>query len=93
MLDDKVRTETYRRAMLNSAHLFKDKVVMDLGAGTLILSLFASKLSTYSVEAGAKVVYAVEKATIARHWASIIKQNGMEGRIIPIRGQIEVRRP
>jgi predicted RNA methylase len=29
---------------MNSSALFKDKVVLDLGAGTLILSLFASSL-------------------------------------------------
>lgn len=68
--------------MMNSSALFKDKVVLDLGAGTLILSLFA-------IEAGAKRVYAVDKAAITRHWDSIIKENGMHGRIIGIKGQIE----
>lgn len=41
MLKDRVRTDAYRRAILDNEHLFKDKVVMDVGAGTGILSMFA----------------------------------------------------
>jgi protein arginine N-methyltransferase 1 len=41
MIKDKVRTESYRKAILDNAHLFKDKVVLDVGAGTGILSIFA----------------------------------------------------
>ena len=52
MLKDEVRTLTYRNAMFYNRHLFKDKVVMDVGCGTGILSMFA-------VQAGAKHVYAV----------------------------------
>ena len=31
MLKDEVRTLTYRNAMIYNRHLFKDKVVLDLG--------------------------------------------------------------
>lgn len=34
MLQDNVRTEAYQNAILKHAQLFKDKVVMDVGAGT-----------------------------------------------------------
>ena len=43
MLKDKVRTGSYRAAILNNVHLFKDKTVLDVGCGTGILSLFAAK--------------------------------------------------
>ncbi|CAI7905667.1 unnamed protein product, partial [Closterium sp. NIES-53] len=57
MLKDAVRTKTYEAAICGSTFLFKDKVVMDVGAGTGILSLFAAK-------AGAKKVYAVRAASM-----------------------------
>jgi len=52
MLKDKVRTETYMKSIVNNKHLFKDKVVLDVGCGTGILCLFAAK-------AGAKKVIGV----------------------------------
>ena len=52
MLKDEVRTTTYRNSIYHNQHLFKDKVVMDVGSGTGILSMFAAK-------AGAKKVFAV----------------------------------
>jgi len=52
MLKDEVRTNAYRNAIVNNAHLFKDKVVLDIGCGTSILCLFAAK-------AGAKQVIGV----------------------------------
>jgi protein arginine N-methyltransferase 1 len=33
MLQDKMRTETYKDAILKNHHLFKDKTVVDVGAG------------------------------------------------------------
>lgn len=52
MLKDEVRTLTYRNSMYHNKHVFKDKVVLDVGSGTGILSMFAAK-------AGAKKVYGV----------------------------------
>lgn len=52
MLKDVVRTKTYQNVIYKNKHLFKDKIVLDVGAGTGILSLFCAK-------AGAKHVYAV----------------------------------
>ena len=52
MLKDEVRTLTYRKAMYHNKHLFKDKIVLDVGCGTGILSMFA-------VKAGAKQVIGV----------------------------------
>ena len=43
MLKDEVRTLTYRNSMYHNKHLFKDKIVLDVGCGTGILSMFAAK--------------------------------------------------
>jgi protein arginine N-methyltransferase 1 len=58
MLKDKVRTEAYRDAILKNSHLFQEKIVLDIGCGTGILSIFAAR-------AGAKHVYAIDNANIA----------------------------
>jgi len=36
---DEVRTNAYKNAIYQNAHLFKDKVVLDVGCGTSILSM------------------------------------------------------
>jgi ribosomal protein L11 methylase PrmA len=54
---DKVRTESYRDFMLDNPKVFRDKVVLDVGCGTGILSLFAAK-------AGAKHVISVDMSEI-----------------------------
>ena len=43
MLKDEVRTRAYMNAIMKNKHLFKDKIVLDVGCGTGILSMFASK--------------------------------------------------
>jgi predicted RNA methylase len=44
MLKDTVRTRAYQNAIMNNPHLFKDKIVLDVGCGTGILSMFAAKV-------------------------------------------------
>ena len=58
MLKDTVRTKAYMKAIVNNPQIFKDKIVMDIGSGTGVLSIFAAK-------AGAKKVYAIENAGIS----------------------------
>ena len=82
MLKDTVRTRSYQRAIMDNPEDFKDKIVMDIGAGTGILSIFAAK-------AGAKHVYAIEFAEIAIFAKEIIKQNGLEDKITVIKGKME----
>lgn len=41
MLKDSVRTKAYKNAIMHNESLFKDKIVLDVGSGTGILSIFA----------------------------------------------------
>lgn len=71
MIQDKVRTATYAKFILTSPELFKDAVVLDVGCGTGILSLFAAR-------AGAKRVFAVDASDIAEKAERIVKANSFE---------------
>lgn len=82
MLQDAHRTKSYELSMIRNTHLFKDKVVLDVGCGTGVLSMFA-------VRSGAKHVYAVENANIHIKAKEIIDLNGYEHKITVINGKIE----
>lgn len=76
MLMDDVRTSHYRNAILSNRVDFAGKVVMDVGAGSGILSLFAA-------QAGAVKVYAVEASGMAQNARKLIEANGY-GRVIEV---------
>ncbi|KAJ3358251.1 hypothetical protein GGF32_000552 [Allomyces javanicus] len=82
MLKDEVRTMSYRNAILHNKHLFKNKVVLDVGCGTGILSMFAS-------QAGAKLVIGVDMSNIIHTARQIVKDNGFEGKIVLLQGKME----
>uniref|UniRef100_A0A6I8SAZ1 Histone-arginine methyltransferase CARM1 n=1 Tax=Xenopus tropicalis TaxID=8364 RepID=A0A6I8SAZ1_XENTR len=82
MMQDYVRTGTYQRAILQNHTDFKDKVVLDVGCGSGILSFFA-------VQAGARKVYAVEASTMAQHAELLVKSNNLTDRIVVIPGKVE----
>ncbi|KAI1382194.1 protein arginine N-methyltransferase 1 [Hypoxylon crocopeplum] len=82
MLKDEVRTKSYMNAIVQNKHLFKDKVVLDVGCGTAILSMFA-------VRAGAKHVIGVDMSTIIFKAREIVKVNGMADKITLIQGKME----
>ncbi|XP_044740909.1 histone-arginine methyltransferase CARMER isoform X3 [Chrysoperla carnea] len=82
MLQDFVRTSTYQRAILGNISDFRDKIVLDVGAGSGILSFFA-------VQAGAKHVYAVEASNMAHHAQSLVQSNNLDDKITVIAGKIE----
>ncbi|KAE8038434.1 hypothetical protein FH972_010945 [Carpinus fangiana] len=71
MISDKVRTDAYRQAILKNPSLLNNAVVMDVGCGTGILSLFAA-------QAGASRVIAIDAsekmATVA---TQIAMDNGL----------------
>lgn len=71
MIQDKVRTATYASFILSNPSLFQDAVVLDVGCGTGILSLFAAR-------AGARRVLAVDASDIAEKAEKIVKENELE---------------
>ncbi|RPD59953.1 S-adenosyl-L-methionine-dependent methyltransferase [Lentinus tigrinus ALCF2SS1-6] len=82
MLKDTVRTGSYRNAIINNPHLFQDKLVLDVGCGTGILSMFAAK-------AGAKHVVGVDMSNIIDQAAKIVEANGFKDRITLVKGKLE----
>ncbi|KAB7506900.1 Histone-arginine methyltransferase CARMER [Armadillidium nasatum] len=82
MMQDYIRTGTYQRAILSNISDFKDKIILDVGAGSGILSFFAA-------QAGAKRVYAVEASSMAQHCETLVKANNLQDTIRVIAGKIE----
>ncbi|KAJ5155730.1 protein arginine methyltransferase RmtB [Penicillium capsulatum] len=82
MLKDSIRTDSYRDFVYENKHVFKDKVVLDVGCGTGILSMFCAK-------AGAKKVIAVDNSNIIDRAREIVYDNGLGDVITCIRGKIE----
>uniref|UniRef100_A0A8C3DLG8 Histone-arginine methyltransferase CARM1 n=1 Tax=Corvus moneduloides TaxID=1196302 RepID=A0A8C3DLG8_CORMO len=82
MMQDYVRTGTYQRAILQNHSDFKDKIVLDVGCGSGILSFFAA-------QAGARKIYAVEASTMAQHAEVLVKSNNLTERIVVIPGKVE----
>eukprot|EP00731_Ephydatia_muelleri_P018048 Em0011g88a len=58
------------------------QVVLDVGAGSGILSFFA-------VQAGAQLVYAVEASSMAVHCMDLVKGNHLSNKVVVIAGKIE----
>ncbi|KAM7407590.1 hypothetical protein PAMA_003353 [Pampus argenteus] len=83
MLSDKSRTETYRQVVLSNSASLRSKVVMDLGCGTGIISLFCAQLAQPSV------VYAVEASSMAEYTRQLVKQNGCEEVVTVLQGRAE----
>jgi len=76
LLLDKARCDAYREAIHRTVK--PGDVVVDLGAGTGLLSFFA-------LQAGARHVYAIEMSDIADAAAELIAANGFQDRITLIR--------
>lgn len=82
MLKDEVRTLSYRQAIQNNPHLFKDKVVLDVGCGTGILCMFAAR-------AGAKKVIGVDMSNIIDQAREIVAANRLDDVITLVKGKLE----
>lgn len=82
MLKDQTRTLAYRSAIYQNANLFKGKVVLDVGCGTGILSMFAAR-------SGAKHVIGVDMSNIINMAKKIVALNGFSDKITLIQGKME----
>lgn len=82
MLKDETRTKAYMNSILHNKQLFKDKIVLDVGCGTGILSMFCAK-------AGAKQVFAVDFSNIIEQAREIIKDNNLDHIVTCIHSKIE----
>lgn len=71
MLRDYTRVMAYRTAI---SKYVRDKVVVEIGCGTGVLSIFAAL-------AGAKKVYAIEETGIGEVAADMIEANGVSGTV------------
>lgn len=71
MLTDTSRMEAYRSAIFGNAEkVIAGKRVLDVGAGSGILSIWAA-------QAGAAKVYAVEFTSMAKHARALVEANGL----------------
>ena len=82
MLRDQIRTNAYRDFILTNRELFEGKIVLDVGCGTGILSMFAAN-------AGAKLVIAVDQSDIAYQAMDIVRENNLNEVIKVIKGDAE----
>lgn len=82
MLKDFVRTNAYRDFIYQNKQLFKDKVVLDIGCGTGILSMFCAK-------AGAARVIGVDKSDIIDKARENIFNNNLSDIVTCVKGNIE----
>ncbi|KAF2610859.1 hypothetical protein F2Q70_00010198 [Brassica cretica] len=82
MIKDRARTETYKEAIMQHQSLIQGKVVVDVGCGTGILSIFCA-------QAGAKRVYAVDASDIAVQAKEVVKANGLSDKVIVLHGRVE----
>lgn len=71
MLKDKPRQRAYKDAIFSNKELFQGKIVLDVGAGTGILSIWCAK-------AGAKKVYAVEASNLSNLAKEVVAENGFQ---------------
>lgn len=84
MITDTARTLSYAQFLLHpsNSHLIRGKVVMDVGCGTGILSLFAAR-------AGAKTVIAIDASAIVERARENVEKNGFGHVIKVFRGKLE----
>lgn len=82
MIADSVRTDAYRQGILRNWAALRDKTVLDVGAGTGILSIFCA-------QAGARRVYAVEASAIWEQAREVVRLNRVEDRVQVLPGPVE----
>ncbi|XP_021534886.1 protein arginine N-methyltransferase 2 isoform X4 [Neomonachus schauinslandi] len=83
MLADQPRTTKYHNVILQNKESLKDKVILDVGCGTGIISLFCAHY------AQPKAVYAVEASEMAQHTGQLVMQNGFADIITVFQQKVE----
>lgn len=82
MLTDTVRMRAYNSAILKNKDIFEGKVVLDVGAGSGVLSIWAA-------QANAKKVYAIEYTDMAKIARKNVAKNGFADVIEVIQTSVE----
>lgn len=82
MLSDKVRMRAYSNAIMQNKKAFEGKVVLDVGAGSGVLSIWAA-------QAGAAKVYAVEYTDMAHFARKNVEKNGFKDVIKVFQSSVE----
>ncbi|XP_061348307.1 probable protein arginine N-methyltransferase 6 isoform X2 [Gastrolobium bilobum] len=82
MIKDRERTQAYRDAIMQHQRFIAGKVVVDVGCGTGILSIFCA-------QAGAKRVYAVDASDIALQANEVVKANNLSDVVVVLHGRVE----
>ncbi|KAG8516554.1 Protein arginine N-methyltransferase 2 [Galemys pyrenaicus] len=83
MLADQPRTTKYHSVILQNRASLKDKVILDVGCGTGIISLFCAHY------AQPRAVYAVEASEMAQHTGQLVLQNGFADVITVFQQKVE----
>ncbi|KAM9088880.1 LOW QUALITY PROTEIN: protein arginine N-methyltransferase 2 [Megaptera novaeangliae] len=83
MLADQPRTTKYHHVILQNKESLKDKVILDVGCGTGIISLFCAHY------AQPRAVYAVEASEMAQHTGQLVMQNGFADVITVFQQKVE----
>lgn len=84
-LTDKITALAYKRSFELNKSDFKGKVLLEVGAKTGLISLFAANLS-------AKHIYTmVSQSSLARFATQIASDNGFLGKITVLNGEVELQ--
>lgn len=83
MLSDTARNEAYRRAIEKNSKSMKDKVVLDVGCGTGLLSMMCVKYG------GARKVYSIEASDMAETAQKLVDHNQLSDRITVYHSKVE----
>lgn len=83
MLADQPRTTKYHSVILQNKESLKDKVILDVGCGTGIISLFCAHY------AQPRAVFAVEASEMAQHTGQLVVQNGFADIITVFQQKVE----
>jgi len=82
MLTDEPRTSAYLHAIQGLGERIRGAVVLDVGCGTGVLSIFAAR-------AGARRVYAVEASGMASVAQEVMEKNGVAGVVSVLNCRVE----